>query len=373
MKITCLIDSLNSGGAQRQMYILATLLKKRGFDVEILIYHNLNFYDSVDSANVATRFVASKNKIHRIFAVRRAIRSSNPDVVISFLDAPNIIAELAGLPRRNYALIVSERSTCFAGKIFKDFLRFVLHSFSDAIVSNSYTQQNFIERITPWLKGRVTTVVNCVDIKTFRPAHNEDVLNSKKTRILAIGNFAPWKNPMTLLSAIDIINRKHPSLDVVVDWYGSKIINIKNSASGSAYFLELKEAVARLSLRDVFRLHDPVKNIVELYQQASVLCLPSIYEGCPNVVCEAMACGKPVLAGRIADNDRLVHDGENGFLFNPNCPEDIASTILRFSSLSADEKKKMGQKSRQLAETMLSPEIFVEKYIALIEKVRNRR
>ena len=85
IRVTLFIDSLGPGGAQRQMSLLAVLFKQRGYDVDVLTYRPLRFFDAeVEAAGVPVRRAAS-GKLLRPLAVRRAIRERNPDVVIAFL------------------------------------------------------------------------------------------------------------------------------------------------------------------------------------------------------------------------------------------------------------------------------------------------
>ena len=86
-----------------------------------------------------------------------------------------------------------------------------------------------------------------------------------------------------------------------------------------------------------------------------------------------MACGKPILASDVCDNPLLVKDGENGFLFDPKDPQDIAAAIIRFAEQSPVQLEQMGQASRKRAEKMLSPDVFVNKYIELIEQLTANR
>jgi glycosyltransferase involved in cell wall biosynthesis len=374
-----LINSLGSGGAQRQMCMLAVLLKQEGFDVQMLIYYAPGFYKSdffrpmLEEAKIPIHTVSCRNLIHSFFGVRRAIRAGNTDVVIAYLNRPGLLAELSGLPSRDYALIVSERNTEFAGRSLRSSLRFFFHRFADAVVSNSYAQQGFVERTVPRLKTRITTIMNCVDIETFQPAENEDMHVPKDIQVLIIGRFTPQKDPLSLLSAIEILRKENPEHKVVVDWYGNNFFLNGHPTKSSDVFLKLQSTIQKRSLEESFHLHQPVRDVVKLYQGASLFCLPSLYEGCSNVICEAMACGKPILASRVGDNARLVEDGKNGFLFDPHSPRAITNAILRFSSLSTEDRKKMGNESRKRAELMLAPSRFVGEYIDIIEKVKKTR
>src|SRR5207253_1229095 len=61
---------------------------------------------------------------------------------------------------------------------------------------------------------------------------------------------------------------------------------------------------------------------------ADVVCLPSLTEGCPNVVLEALACGRPVVASRVGGVPEILSD-ETGVLISPGSPEELAQGIRR--------------------------------------------
>ena len=64
-------------------------------------------------------------------------------------------------------------------------------------------------------------------------------------------------------------------------------------------------------------------DIPGLLREHHALIHPSLYEGLPNVVCEALAAGMPVLVSNVCDHPLLVADGERGFLFDPADPGSI--------------------------------------------------
>jgi glycosyltransferase involved in cell wall biosynthesis len=320
--------------------------------------------------NIPFKNVTYRDKIHRIFAVRNAIREKNPDVVIAFLNVPSLIAELGGLPLRKYTLIVSERNVEPFGLTMKSLTRFACHAMADAVVSNSFAKTKFIIKNAPWLRKKAKTITNCVDLDKFRPLTFEDCTGDYAVHLVVVGRFESQKNPMALLSALEILKRDHPQVNVVVDWYGNNFFSNGRPSPKSWLYLELKNRICECGFREIFRLHQPSQNVVDVYRKSSVVCLPSLWEGCSNVIGEAMACGKPILASRVGDNEVLVKDGENGILFDPKLPQDIAAAILRFASLSPEERGRMGDRSRHRAEQLLSPSVFVEKYIELIEEIR---
>lgn len=374
MKIVCMINSLGSGGAQRQICLLAILLKQRGYDVEMYVCFKIGFYESdffrslLEQENISVFTFASKNYIQGAVKLRKALKLSKPDVVISYLNGPNLLAELASLPFRNYTLIVSERNLDLPGRDIKRSIRFFCHRLADAVVPNSYAQMDYINKMAPWLARRTKTIINCVDIDVFHPAKPNTSLTDMN--IVVLGRFTPQKNPMVLVSAAEILTKKKPDHNIVIDWYGNNFYKNGKPTANSALFLKVQKAIKKAGIENVFHLHNSLPDVVPIYQNSSAVCLPSLYEGCSNVICEALACGKPVLASRVSDNIRLVEEGENGFLFDPNDPEEMANVFLKFSRLSVEERQNMGNVSRRRAESILAPSRFIKEYIELITSLK---
>lgn len=370
-RVTLIIDDLGSGGAQRQLVMLAPGLKDRGHHVEVLVYQRGDFFTSeLVEAGVPVTLVPFRNKLHIIYSVRKAIMESSPDVVITFLQGPSILAELARLPRRKFSLITSERVLDTTGRSMRRSVRYRLHRLADAVVSNSHSQRQHMIEAFPRLEDRTHVIVNGVDLERFAPAKPLLTSRSAELRMLVLARFAQQKNPFGLLDAVEIIRREHPQLDVVVDWYGDyKTPGNPPITRQRDFPIGLEETIAQYSLQDKFRLHRAVKNVEQLYHAADVVCLPSFSEGTANVICEAMACGIPLLVSRVSDNIKLVVEEQNGLLFDPLSPRDIADTIVRFAAKPYDIRQRMGLTGRKMAETTLSPDVLVDSYISLMEKV----
>src|SRR5262245_53820687 len=140
MRVTCLIDHLLSGGAQRQLCTLAAFLQRRGHDVTVWTYHSSEFFlPLLREAGVDYRRVASSSKAGRALALRRALRGGNQDVVLAFLEGPCFYAEMAGLPWRSWGLVVSERLAVPGSHRARLQWRRWLHRTADYVVTNSHT------------------------------------------------------------------------------------------------------------------------------------------------------------------------------------------------------------------------------------------
>ena len=92
--------------------------------------------------------------------------------------------------------------------------------FQDAIVSNSYAQRHRIGDIAPRLLDRTEVIVNGIDVEYFRPSAETSKRNVGKLRILVLARFAPQKNVLGFLDAVELVYSRHPEVGVEVDWYG---------------------------------------------------------------------------------------------------------------------------------------------------------
>jgi glycosyltransferase involved in cell wall biosynthesis len=119
-------------------------------------------------------------------------------------------------------------------------------------------------------------------------------------------------------------------------------------------------------LFDCFVFHTPSLSIHEEYRKADVFCLPSLYEGFPNVLCEAMSCGLPVLCSNVCDNGYIVKNKENGLLFDPNNIDDIKSKLVEFYLLPKSVRLNMAKSSRKISIQLFSKDLFLKKYIDIL-------
>ena len=353
IKILLLIDSLTQGGAQRQIVGLAKLLKEHGYPVVLLTYHDIPFYASyLDKHNVEHRVInGSTNPFRRIWKVRQALFKECPDVVISFLDVPNMLACLTKMMGMKSKLIVSERNTTQLLS-HHERMKFFLYRWADHVVPNSMTQADFIEVHYPDLLPKVTTISNFVDLEVFKPVKKSG--KDKPMRVIGVGRIEAQKNVLRLIKAVALARENN--CDVRIDWYGRKSYGLQR----------YEQAIKEHQLEDYFYFHDPTNDIVRKYQQSELFCLPSLYEGYPNVLCEAMACGLPVICSDVCDNAKIMEDGRNGFLFDPKDVDSIADTIRKYYDISESEKFQMGIRSREIAIDKFSEEVFIKKYFSLI-------
>lgn len=355
-RVLCLIDCLGAGGAERQLAYLAILLKKRGYTVMFVAFtKQYKFYESmlVEGGVTPIYNLPGINRWRRIWEIAKIVKKFRPDMTIAYKDGVCISAILAKI-FGNFHLIVSERSsTPVLSKMQK--IKVFLFRFADYVVPNSYAQAENLARFSPRLTSKIRVIPNGIDTTVFYP--NNAQQGDRIPEILTTARIDRLKNIINYLKAISIIKNK--GIKCHFSWYGKPTEN-------DQYPQIVQAEVERLSLGDYISFYPATNSVADIYRNADIFCLPSIIEGFPNVICEAMASGLPVVCSRICDNPRIVQDEINGLLFDPLSPEDIAYKLIRMIHTPQEKKRDMGAANMLRINELCSEDTFVANYERLL-------
>lgn len=116
----------------------------------------------------------------------------------------------------------------------------------------------------------------------------------------------------------------------------------------------------------LFALRDFSHDIGLYYQCANALILPSLKEGLPNVVLEAMSSGLPCVAACASGSRELIMEGETGFTYSHGDVEEMAGALQSCLSAAGEE---MGRKARQLAQERYSIQVIADRYLGLYDQL----
>ncbi|AZA94434.1 MULTISPECIES: glycosyltransferase [Chryseobacterium] len=354
MKILFFIDSLGSGGAQKQMVELAKGFLANNNEVQFLVYHPLDFYNAeLTNAGIKITLISDESYLRRILKIRKFIRNNNFDVVISFLSGPVFISEISSLPFRRWKLIVGERSANPVMQIkMKWKIMRLFHSLADFVVCNSHLNANMVLRANPLLKNKCKTIYNIVDLEKYTTT---PITDHEKFNLVIPSSHQYLKNLKGLIEGVALLPKPlQEKLDI--NWYGEVLD--KSLEEG-------KLKIAEYGLDHIFTFHHPVKNIHEVMQKAGGVGLFSFYEGLPNAVCEAMACGKPVVASNISDNSILI--GNDSLLCVPTDSTSISTALKNMLSLNKTELENIGKRNREFAENNFNSSIIIKQYSNLFD------
>jgi GalNAc-alpha-(1->4)-GalNAc-alpha-(1->3)-diNAcBac-PP-undecaprenol alpha-1,4-N-acetyl-D-galactosaminyltransferase len=344
MKVTLVIYAMGSGGAERVMSIIANYWASHNWEVTLLTLVSQTespFYQldplikinqlgiSGDSSNVLE---AITNSWQRIKALRAAIIASQANVVISFMDTGNVLTILA-CRNSHIPVIVSEHiypALTTANKTWQSLMKWT-YRYADLV---TVLTQNAVPFFPPEKGYRTVVMPN--PVLTPSPVITPEKF-SPQLSLIAIGRLTPQKGFDILMKAFHQIHEKYP------DWH----LTILGEGPSR---LELEELRSRLQLTELIHMPGQVQNVNDRLHQADIFVMSSRFEGFPMALCEAMACGLPVISTDCLSGPReIIEDGVNGILV---ATEDIDALATGLESLICDpaKRQKLSQSAPQILE-----------------------
>lgn len=367
--ITCFTESLGGGGAEHQMVLLAGMLAEKGYGVNLVTYASIpDHYETPEGVSrIDIGATSAKGKYFK--AILKALKIFHfflwlkTDCIIAYRQCANlrVLPPMFFRSRRSVKVICSDRNTSLGLSFKHKLLLHILYKRADYIVPNSKTETEFIIRHKPQLKPKLHTIHNYTDLQQFAKSEMPNDIAILKVAIFS--RYSMQKNPDGLAVALKGLKEK-TKRPFEVHWYGAREDGIEGF---NMEYLNLKKKINELQIGDVLILHPAVKNPALLMKEFHAICLASFYEGFSNSIAEGICCGKPMLVSDVSDNSVMVHEGENGFLFNPKQADSICDAFLRFFNISYDEMCVMAKKSRAIAEQLFDKNLFIRQYVDLIE------
>jgi GalNAc-alpha-(1->4)-GalNAc-alpha-(1->3)-diNAcBac-PP-undecaprenol alpha-1,4-N-acetyl-D-galactosaminyltransferase len=334
MKITLVISSLNVGGAERVMSIIANYWAAKGWKITILTFDDgaePPFYILDDRIKLQPLAIegfdggtfslsSARDNFGRIKILKRAIVASRPDVVVSFVNTTNIMTLLAcwGLKLKT---IVSEHVHPAFGQLSKanQLLQKLIYRRADLITVQTHAALTFF----PADQYKTFVIPNPVALPTSEPIQSQ--LYTDDRHLLAIGKLIPQKGFDLLIEAFGRICQNHPEWTLTILGEGEM--------RG-----ELEDLCMDLGIQDRVFMPGVVKNVDAHLRKADIFALSSRFEGFPVTLCEAMACGVPVIATNCLSGPReIVHNDIDGMLV---VSENINALAVGLDRLMSDPGKR---------------------------------
>lgn len=319
MRILHCIPSLGDGGAERQLSYLAPALVARGCEVHVvLLQEGANAERFSGGAVVLHRLKRGGNHDPRLVTdLRRVIRQVRPHVVQSWLPQMDVLAGMAVFMDQ-IPWIVSERACAEAyNGSWKLTLRRWLARRATAIVANSAGGAAYwrsaIGRRTP-----IHVIPNAVptgEIADVRPASAID-----GPFVLSIGRLTEQKNMQVIISAFSRVASRTEA----------KLILCGEGHLRS----QLEQQIADLGLRQGVTLPGVVRPVMSLLKAAALFVSSSIFEGHPNSVIEAIACGCPLVVSDIPAHREFL-DEQTARFCRPSDSAAFAEAIVETLADSA--------------------------------------
>jgi glycosyltransferase involved in cell wall biosynthesis len=339
MRVTLVISSLARGGAESVMAMLANGCATEGHDVTLITLASTAADDlplhgavarvALDEMSVARGIGdALRANCGRLVKLRRAIRESRGNVVVSFLTTTNVLTlgATANLP---VPVIVSERIDPREEPISVHWaqLRRLLYPRAAALVVQTTDLVDWATQFVP--AGRVRIIPNAVTLDRDRDLSPAvpPWLSGPGPKLLGVGRLSRQKGFDLLIEAFARCAPRHPEWSLVILGEGPE----RSSLQRLATELRVEQSVT---------LPGKWPNAARLMGRADLFVLPSRYEGFPNALLEAMAAGVPVIAADCPSGPRhIVSPDVDGLLVPPSDVSSLSDAMHRLMSDPADRQR----------------------------------
>jgi glycosyltransferase involved in cell wall biosynthesis len=343
MKLALVISSLGMGGASRVMSLLANYWAERGdevilitldtVDTDAFALHPAILRVALDMMRDSDGLAAAlSNNARRLLGLRRSIAAAGASVVLSFEDRTNVMVVVATLGMR-IRRVVCERTDVMQHRIGRIWpvLRRMTYPLAAGLVVQT-------RALLPWGrsvmfgKPRVHVVPNPIPLERYACGP----LAERPQTIVAVGRLEPEKGYDMLLAAFAAVARDFPQWALVIAGDGSQRE-------------PLRALVRELGLEHQVRLAGYIENPRDVLAEGSIFVMSSRYEGFPNALLEAMACGLPVITTACTGALELVADGVSGLVVPVDDRDELVQAIRRLIG-DAPFRHRLGINARSVAE-----------------------
>jgi len=324
--ILYLITSTNAGGTEKALFELISRIDRKRFAVYVCSLKQPGvFAKKIASAadgffslglSEAGGLRAAANFLPALFKLLGILQNIKPHIIHSFLFRANIIARLAGR-LAGVPIIISSIRVLEAGKRYKHLIDRLTAAMVDKYIAVSEAVRLFTLSQVHLPENKIVTIYNGIDCSGAPEKAPEPLMvDSACCNIIFAGRFEQQKGHAVFIKALKQVKQQHANLKAYLFGEGPDEQHIR-------------DMVVREGLAEHIIFMGVVDNIMPYMQQMNMCVLPSLWEGLPNVLLEAMAARCPIVATRIPGVDEIVLDGQTGILCEPGNASALAEALLR--------------------------------------------
>ena len=356
MKILFVTASLNSGGSERVMSLLANAFAEKEWEVEIVCLGKpIVFYHLLP--NVKVIFSPNKNGflglLSKVIWLRKYCVWSSPNIIISFMTLVYCITLFATIGK-SFPVITSERYDPRYSSLKEKILRTLLLPRTNYHVVQTEHIRNYYPS---FIRKKTSIIYNPVNDEVFHQIENGElkIENSERlNRIISVGRLTEQKNQQMMIRAFAKIAKQFPDWQLVI--YGEGPLR-----------KSLESIVESLDLNGRVLLPGRTDHVIEELRKSKIFCLSSDYEGMSNAMIEAVCIGLPIVTTNVSGVSELVDDGKGGYVVPCGDVDILAQTLLKMMG-DADLRKIMSESNFNKA-SIFKLENIVEQWETLINGV----
>jgi len=334
INILFLINDLKIGGAEKMLvYLISGLdrsiynpvvctLLDRGEYKHFLLSHGIKYY-SLGMENYSRVPVA-------LFKLVRILKKEKIAVLHSYLFYSDIMARFSGFLARVPVVITSMRNIDLWRKPYHIFIDSLSYGLSSAIISNSLAGAERLSNVERIPSERIKVVYNAINLDEYLPTASYDRDGFRKKLglrpedfvVTTVARLEEQKDHRTLLEAA----RALCELSVKRDSGFAAGRKLRFVLAGDGRLEEeLKSYAREIGISDNVIFLGRRTDIRDILHASEMFLLTSVYEGIPNAILEAQACGVPVVSTDVGGVSEIIENNFNGVLCKASDPSDIAS------------------------------------------------
>lgn len=348
------INSLVSGGAEKQCLLLAKALKPYHNTI-VVIFNARSIYPphlSVIKKEGLVHVFLAKNPLKRAYEFTSLLKKRKIDIIFAFLPTDTVWAAIFGNVAKVPYIFGGIRSS-YLPWIKHVILRLVHNNLLNYTITNNYSAYN--SAIEFGFENKVLVVPNGIEVRPF-PKRRK--LDAQRITIISVGRLVKSKAYETSIKCIADLKK------IVGENYK---ITYKIVGHGP----ELASIVANIDkyhVREEVEIITDPSNIYGLLESSDIYLSTTTFEGISNAIMEAMNCALPLVVTDAGDNARLVINGKNGFLTTIHDYKDMARHLY-YLIQTPSVREQMGLESYNHLDKNFSYETFQNNYLNLIENV----
>jgi glycosyltransferase involved in cell wall biosynthesis len=366
IKILFVIGQLGYGGAEHQLVYLARNLDREKYNVLVCsLSDNLPLKGKLDAESIETVVIPQvmKPDISRPIKLLKLVKSFQPDLIHSYLFVANTWARVVGATTK-VPVVLTERSAKPRDKFSHSLINKALKPFGDIMIANSNAGAEGVIKNNLFNPDNIYVIQNGLPFERFSRAPNSakrEILqsqlgiNNEDKVIGIIASFEPEKNHEYLFESYKLIKKDLPKTKILCIGDGSR----RDFLFGHTKQLGISDAVIFAGRRD---------DIPDCLSLMDVLVLPSKWEGCPNVILEAMAAKVPVVATDVGGVSEVLLDGVTGLLVPLDNPQILAQKIISILT-DPDKAAQFGREGRKRVGEHFSIEMMISKTEEIYTKI----
>jgi glycosyltransferase involved in cell wall biosynthesis len=332
INILFVLPHLGAGGSERVVLDLARNLDPSSFNVYVACFSEGGLLtDAFRKACAGTFHIPKKEGFDPVamWRLSRIIKHNNISIINAHHYMPFFYSFLGAKIFNRKLLVFTEHSVpevqavmkCFHKKICR-----MLFKQTDAVIGVSREITRVFVENYDYCSKIFKTIINGLDLERFctpvdRLRERERYgLSPRDFVVGVVANFRKVKNHACLLRAFDRLKGKHPHLRLLFVGRGNPQ-DPENTED------EIAQLIQKYELQDLVVLAGYQEDIPQFLQLFDVYCLPSLSEGLPLGVLEAMAAKIPVVGSDVRGIQEIIRDGDTGFLFRSDDDKALADVL----------------------------------------------